>query len=139
MCQGKWYDIEHVETDMIGATFSYAGAILVCFWGIAHLCPTRNIVQGFGDISLDNQRIIAMEWIVEGATLIFIGVLIATVTYVERVSAVSRAVYLLSFAVLNALSLASLLTGFKVAHMPFKLCPFIFTGSSLLILLGSCL
>ena len=123
---------------MIGAAFSYTGAFLVCFWGMAHLFPTRNVVQGFGDISLDNRRIITMEWIVEGVALIFIGVLVATVTYVEHASAVSRAVYLLSFVVLNALSLVSLLTGFKVAPLPFKLCPFIFTASSLLILLGSC-
>jgi len=37
---------------------------------------------------------------------------------------------------LNALSLVSLFTGFKVNFVAFKLCPVIFTGASILILLG---
>jgi hypothetical protein len=38
---------------------------------------------------------------------------------------------------LNTLSVISLLTGFKVSFLPFKLCPVIFTTASILILLGS--
>jgi hypothetical protein len=53
-----------------------AGAVLGV-WGVAHLFPTRNVVNGFGAITQDNRRVITMEWINEGATLIFIGVLIA--------------------------------------------------------------
>lgn len=77
-----------------------------------------------------------MEWIIEGVALIFIGVLVALVTYVDKNSVVSQTVYWASFAVLNVLSLVSLFTGFKVSFLPFKLCPFIFTGSSILIVLG---
>jgi hypothetical protein len=36
-------------------------AFLTTMWGVAHLFPTRNVVKGFGDISLDNQRVITME------------------------------------------------------------------------------
>ena len=115
----------------------YVGSALVFGWGLAHLFPTRKVVQGFGDISIDNKRIIKMEWIVEGVALIFIGALVAVVTLLDHGSKVSSAVYWMSFAVLNILSLVSLFTGFKNSFVAFKLCPFIFTGSSLLILIGS--
>lgn len=115
---------------------AYVGAAFVTFWGVAHLFPTKNVVAGFGDISTDNRNIITMEWIVEGVAMIFIGVLVATVTFVDAASPVSQAVYWLTFIGLNALSVVSLFTGFKVKFLPFKLCPVIFTTASILILLG---
>jgi hypothetical protein len=122
---------------MVNQILLYVGAFFTCAWGIAHLFPTRSVVNGFGEISQDNRRIIAMEWIVEGVSLIFIGLLVAVVTTIDYTSAVSKAVYWLSSAELIVLSIVSLLTGFKVNFLPFKLCPVIFTGSSILILLGS--
>ena len=124
---------------MINQVLLYLGALLTALWGITHLFPTKGVVEGFGDISLDNKRIITMEWIVEGVCLIFIGVLVAVVTTVDPGSAVSRTVYWLCVATLNVLSVVSLFTGFKVSFLPFKLCPPIFTGSSILILLGTVL
>jgi len=121
---------------MLNQILFYIAAAFVTFWGIAHLIPTRNVVADFGDISTDNKNIITMEWINEGATLIFIGVLVATVTILDPTSSISQAVYWLAFVMLNALSVISLFTGFKVSLIPFKLCPVIFTGASLLILLG---
>ena len=64
----------------------YLAAFLTAAWGIAHLFPTKNVVKGFGAISLDNRRVITMEWINEGATLIFIGILTAAVTLVDPTS-----------------------------------------------------
>jgi hypothetical protein len=124
---------------MLHKILLYAGAGLPFFWGVAHLFPTKSIVRGFGDISLDNKRIIAMEWIVEGAAMIFIGVVIAAITAIDPMNAVSKIVYVISVVFLNALSVVSLLTGFKINFLPFKLCPIIFTGSSILILFGGCL
>lgn len=99
----------------MNATFLlYLAAFLSTLWGVAHLFPTRNVVKGFGDISLDNQRVITMEWINEGVTLIFIGVLTAAATLVDPASAVARTVYWLAIIMLNALSIISLFTGFKV-------------------------
>jgi hypothetical protein len=115
----------------------FLGALLPVIWGVAHLFPTKSVVAGFGDISQDNRRIITMEWVNEGATLIFIGVLVGAITWLDANSPVSRTVYLLSFLMLNALSVISLFTGFRVNFLPFRLCPVIFTGSSLLILVGA--
>jgi hypothetical protein len=114
----------------------YLAACLTTVWGVAHLFPTRNVVKGFGGISPDNRRVITMEWINEGATLIFIGGLTAAVTLIDPSSLLARAVYWLTIIMLNALSIISLFTGFKVNFLPYRLCPIIFTGSSILILLG---
>ncbi len=124
---------------MVNQILLYIGALLTFAWGAAHLFPTRSVARGFGEISQDNRRIITMEWIVEGVSLIFIGVLVAVVTMVDHTSTVSKAIYWVCFAELNVLSVVSLFTGFKVNFLPFKLCPVIFTGSSVLILLGSLL
>lgn len=122
---------------MIGDILIYIGSFLIFGWGASHLFPTKNIVSGFGEISADNKRIITMEWIIEGVSLIFIGFLVALVTFIDGESKISTSVYWASFGVLNILSLVSLFTGFKNSFIVFKLCPFIFSSSSLLIIIGS--
>ncbi len=121
---------------MINLVLLFVGAALSALWGISHLFPTSSVVKGFGTISTDNKHIITMEWIVEGFSLIFIGFLVAIVTLIDHQGPVSTAVYLLSASGLIVLALISLFTGFKVKFLPFKLCPFIFTASAVLIFIG---
>lgn len=80
-----------------------------------------------------------MEWIIEGVSLIFVGAIVAAATYIDSGSAISTTIYWISFVMLNTLSLISLFTGFRVGFLPYKLCPVIFTTSSVLILLGGCI
>jgi len=122
---------------MTNQVLLYLGSSFLFFWGAAHLFPTKSVVKGFGDISLDNKRIITMEWIIEGLALMFIAAVVASVTYFDYASAISRTVYWLSFVMLNILSGVSLLTGFRVNFLPYKLCPVIFTTASVLIVTGS--
>jgi hypothetical protein len=89
-----------------------------------------------GSAPLPNESIITMEWIIEGLALIFIGVLVATVTVIDPSNVVSTAIYFISVMMLLVMALLSLFTGFKVSFLPFKLCPFIFTTSAVLILIG---
>lgn len=117
----------------------YAGSALPLIWGIAHLFPTASVVKGFGDISPDNRRIITMEWIIEGTALIFIGAVVLAVALIDPAVAVSRAVFGLSALMLIGLAVVSLLTGFKVRFLPFKLCPAVFTASAALIAAGGLL
>jgi hypothetical protein len=121
---------------MINQILLYIGGALCTIWGVTHLFPTRNVVNDFGDITEDNKYIITMEWIVEGVSLIFIGILVGVVTMIDFSSTLARVVYWVTVAELNLLSLVSLFTGFKVNFLPFKLCPLIFTVSSILIVLG---
>jgi hypothetical protein len=113
-----------------------SGALSV-LWGIAHLFPTGNIVRGFGSISADNKLIILMEWINAGFTLIFIGLLVITVTFINSADMkVKKGVYVLSFLMFVSMAILSLFTGFRIDFIAFRLCPFIFSLSALLLLLG---
>jgi hypothetical protein len=120
-------------------TMLYLAGAMAALWGIAHLFPTRSVIRGFGEISTDNRRIIAMEWIVEGVALIFVGALVIAATYIDPRQVVSRAVYALSSLVLVALAVVSLFTGFKIRFLPFRLCPLIFGTSAILIWVGGVL
>jgi hypothetical protein len=124
---------------MEGQTLLYVGSALTIIWGIAHLFPTKSVVQGFGDISIDNRRIITMEWITEGVALIFIGALVGVVTIVDPNHEISTAVYTISVIGLVVLAMVSLFTGFRISFLPFRLCPFIFTFSAVLIFFGGLL
>jgi hypothetical protein len=121
---------------MINQVLLYLGSSFLLFWGAAHLFATKSVVKGFGDISTDNRHIITMEWIVEGLALMFIGAVVASVTYHDYASPISRTVYWASCVMLNILSVVSLFTGFRVNFLPFKLCPVIFTTASVLIVVG---
>jgi len=114
----------------------YLGAALPLIWGISHLVPTKNVIAGFGDISADNRHIISMEWIVEGVSLIFIGFLVALVTYIDSSSTLSFFVYGLTIAALFVLAIVSIFTGFKINFLPFKMCPIVFSESAILITIG---
>ncbi|MGA2108223.1 MAG: hypothetical protein ABSH25_11340 [Syntrophorhabdales bacterium] len=121
---------------MANTVLLWIGSLLPILWGIAHLFPTGSIVKGFGSISEDNRRIITMEWITEGVALMFIGSVALTATIIDRTSHVSVALHWISVVGLNILSIVSLFTGFRIRFLPFRLCPAIFTGSSVLIVLG---
>src|SRR5210317_1916018 len=99
----------------------YCGGFIPLVWGISHLFPTKSVVNGFGDISFDNKLIITMEWIIEGVTLIFIGIIVLGVTQLGPTNTVAVFIYTSSALVLLVLALISLLTGHRINFIPFKL------------------
>jgi len=124
--------------DMINTILLIIGAVFVLLWGISHLFPIKSVVKDFGDISQDNKYIITMEWIIEGFTLIFIGILVLLVTLLGGPEeAVSKLVFWISSVMLFGLAILSLFTGAKIDFIPYKLCPVIFTVAGILILIGS--
>lgn len=121
---------------MVNLVLLYLGSGLPILWGASHLLATKSVVGGFGEISVDNKNVITMEWIIEGVALIFIGLLVAAVSFLDLEGTVTKAVYLLSGGVLISLAVVSLFTGFRINFLPYKLCPLIFTASATLILMG---
>jgi hypothetical protein len=115
----------------------YVAAGMTALWGVAHLFATRGVVAGFEELTADNRRIITMEWIVEGVALVCVAAFVTVATAIDPQAAVSAAVYIVAIATLLALALVSLFTGFRVAFLPFRLCPVIFTLSAVLIALGA--
>lgn len=111
---------------MLNVVLLYLGSVIIVIWGIAHLVPTRSIVNGFGKISRDSRLIITMDWIAEGLTLCFIGLLIFFVTlFAGHANIGSRIVFRLCFGMLVVLSVLSFFTGARTSVVPMKICPFV--------------
>jgi hypothetical protein len=121
----------------VNATALYLAASVTGVWGVAHLFATRGVVDGFGELTADNREIITMEWIVEGVALLSVAAFVTAATAVDPTAEVSSAVYAVAIGTLIVLAVVSLFTGFKVAFLPFRLCPAIFGLSALLIALGA--
>ncbi len=125
---------------MLNDILLYIGSAVIIAWGIAHIAPTKGVVAGFGDISADNLRIITMEWIAEGLTLCFIGVLVLLTTFLGwSQEYISIIVYRASAGMLVVLAVLSQLTGARTAILPMRLCPYVKTVVAVLFFLGSAL
>ncbi|MCG3220479.1 MAG: hypothetical protein H7641_03780 [Candidatus Heimdallarchaeota archaeon] len=115
----------------------YVGSIIIFLWGVGHLFPTKNIVEGFGDISGDNKKIITMEWIAEGLTLCFLGLLPLFLTIFSYLEGLAFGIGILSCAVmLIIMAFLSFFTGAKTSILPMKLCPYIKLTGAILLIIG---
>ena len=116
----------------IQAVLLYIGSAVIFLWGVGHIVPTRNVVADFGDISADNKRIITMEWLIEGFTLCFLGVLVALSA--SALGSLSPATHLVARAagvMLLLLAIVSAFPGARTAVLPMKLCPYVKTAVAL--------
>jgi hypothetical protein len=116
----------------------YIGSIIIIGWGIAHIIPARNVVKGFGNISNDNKKIILMEWVTEGLTLCFIGVLVLLTNLLGgTANDVSRIVFRIAAGMLIVMAVWTALTGARTSVIPIKICPFVKLAVAIMFLLGS--
>jgi hypothetical protein len=116
----------------------YVAAAIPIIWGAAHiLFGTRGVVAGFGDLSVDNRRIITMEWMAEGVGLISLGAWVAVATAIDSQATVATGVYIVAITSLVAMTVLSLFTGFRIRSLPFRLCPVLFMLSAVLMALGA--
>jgi len=123
---------------MINETLVYIGSAIIIAWGVAHLVPTGAIVSGFGEISEDNKKIMAMESIAEGLTLIFLGGLPLVFTILSGPQGKpADIVYLACAVMLLVMAVLTLLTGARTSQIPYKICPVIKTAVAVLFILGS--
>jgi hypothetical protein len=114
------------------------GSVIAIVWGIAHLVPTQGVVAGFGQLSSDNRRILTMEWVGEGLTLVFLGVLPLLVKAGASPSdPVPAIVYRSAAIMLLILAAWTALTGSRTSVLPIKLCPVVKTVAATLMLVGS--
>ena len=125
---------------MVNDVLLYAGSVVTTMWGIAHVVPTKSVVNGFRPISEDNRRIIIMEWVAEGLTLCFIGLLVLFITvWGGSLNSVSILVYRISALMLVVVAGLSLFTGARTSIIPIKICPLVKTAVAILFFLGSVL
>ena len=118
----------------------YVGSIVIILWGVSHIVPTKSVVAGFGSITEENQLLITMEWVAEGLTLCFIGILVLYVTLrAGSVNPVSVIVYRASALMLLVMAVWTGLTGARTSIIPIKICPIVKTVVAILFILGSSL
>lgn len=120
--------------------FLVTGSLIITLWGIAHLFGTKSVVNGFGSISLENKQILTVEWIAEGVTLCFIGVLVLLVTsFAGPQNLVSVLVYQATAWMLVIMAGLTFVTGAKTSMARIKLCPLVKSIVAILFFLGSAL
>ena len=113
---------------------------VVALWGVSHLIPTRQVVAGFGKISVDNKRVLTMEWVAEGFTMLFAGALIAIVTFTAGPNdGTSIAVYAATSVLLAVIAVLTTLTAARTPIIWFKVCPVVMVLSIGLLIAGSVL
>jgi hypothetical protein len=122
---------------MTASILLYVGSVVIILWGIAHIIPTKSVVGGFGSLSIDNSRIITMEWVAEGVTLMFIGILVLAATWIIGPgSSAARLVILAAAGMLFVMAVWSGLTGARTSILPMKACPFVKSIVGILFILG---
>jgi len=125
---------------MISYILLYVGAAVITVWGIAHIVPIKAVVSGFGQISQDNKRIITMEWVAEGLTLCFIGLLVLFVTlWGGSQNEASAIVYRTCAAMLVVMAILTASTGARTSILPIKICPAVKIAVAILFILGTVL
>ncbi len=116
-----------------------AGGICI-IWGIIHILPIKSVIASFGPISQDNKGILLMEWISEGCSLIFIGILVIAMVF--SAGYYNPATYLvgrLAGGMLLLLAALSVLNRIRRPPLFMKLSPVIKVIAGVLLLAGSTL
>lgn len=122
---------------MLNEILLYVGSGLIIVWGIAHLVSTKAIVSGFVPISEDNKKILAMESIAEGLTLIFLGILVLLVMFTGGYEGtITKTVVWAVIAMLLIMAMLTLFTGARTSLIPYKICPVVKTIVAVLFILG---
>ncbi len=122
----------------MATALAYVAATLATLWGIAHVVPTRQVLKGFGPISLDNRRIILQEWLAEGFTMWGIAAVVVAVTVAAGAGATaSHWVYRASAGLLLALAVLTAMTGARTPVVWFKVCPVLLTIAAILLVSAS--
>ncbi len=120
------------------AALAYAASAMLIAWGSAHLAPTRAVATSFGAISLDNRRILVMEWIAEGIAHISIGVLVILVTAIDGAGdSTTELVYCVCAGTLLALAALTAMTGSRTAVIWFRICPFVLSTAAVLLVIAA--
>jgi hypothetical protein len=110
---------------------------LVGLWGVSHAIPTRAVVAGFGEISVDNRRVLVQEWLAEAVTMWSFAALIIVVTAAGGGTSVAYWTYRVTAAALFVLAVLTALTGARTPVVWFKICPVLLTSSAALLLAAS--
>lgn len=104
----------------------YIGSSLISLWGVAHLFPTKKIIDGFGSLTQDNRYVLKMEWLAEGFFLIFLGLAPLVTLWVHGAEEPALVTLVRASAVaLLVLAAVSFSTIWRTSVLPNRMCPWV--------------
>jgi hypothetical protein len=118
---------------------AYTAAVLTGLWGVAHVVPTRQVLAGFGPITVDNRRVLLQEWLAEAFTMWGVALVVITSTALAADSSVTAWIYRVASGLLLALAALTSLTGARTPVVWFKICPVLLILVSGMLVLASIL
>jgi uncharacterized membrane protein YfcA len=121
----------------VNKTLIYLGSAVIVLWGIGHLAASKSVIARFSSVSLDNYRLITMEWIAEGLALCFVGIVAAVAT--SSAAAAAGPVLWACVVMLVVMAILSLFTGARTSIVPMRICPLVKLSVATLYVLGSVL
>jgi hypothetical protein len=121
----------------MSAILAYVAAAIIGLWGVAHAVPTRQVVAGFRDTSIDNRRVLLQEWLAEAVTMWALAALVITVTAIAGDAAAAEWADRVIAGALIVLAILTSMTGARTPVIWFKICPVLLGGSAGLLLLAS--
>jgi hypothetical protein len=121
----------------MSALLAYVAAATVAVWGVAHAVPTRQVVAGFGPITVDNRQVIRQEWLAEAFTMWGIAAIVIAATAAGGGADARAWVYRAAAGLLVALGTLTALTGARTPVVWFKICPVLLGGAAGLLLAAS--
>jgi len=117
---------------------AYLSAGVIALWGIAHVIPTRQVVNGFGPISRNNRLVFTQEWLAEALTMWFIAVVIVITTAVAGSGEpVTGWVYRAAAVMLAAIATLTASTGARTPVIWFKICPVLLASAATLLIIAA--
>lgn len=121
----------------MSATLAYLAAAVIALWGVAHAIPTKQVVAGFGAISIDNRRIITQEWIAEAFTMWFLAAIVVLATAFGDAGTIAPWIYRAVAVMLIAVGALTAATGARTAVVWFKICPVLLTSTAVVLIIAS--
>ena len=118
-------------------TLAYLAAAVIALWGVAHAIPTKQVVAGFGAISVDNRRIITQEWIAEAMTMWFLSALVVLATAFGDSGSIVPWIYRAVAVMLVAVGGLTAVTGGRTPVIWFKICPVLLTSTAIVLIIAS--
>lgn len=107
-------------------SLAYLGCILLIVWSIVHLAPTKAVVREFGPLDSDNSRQVIMGWLIEGLTLLFVGVMVLLLLlFKEPDNGATLMVLRISSGYLFILAVVSYIVGNRTDLLPLKASPYV--------------
>jgi len=117
---------------------AYLAGLMLVVWGVAHVAATRAVLSLYGELSTDNRRVWVMEWVAEGFTHVFVGLLVVVITAIEGAGGSGATVVYRSCAAFELVLVGwTAATGARTPYIWYRICLVVLSAVAGLLLAAS--